>query len=76
MNCYHCAKIKQQHVKFLLKILLKMDQFLTRVRIKELRHLENIEITLSADERQHLLLKGDNPRDFSRGLNRRHLTKL
>lgn len=53
-----------------------MDQFLTRVRIKELRHLENIEITLSADERQHLLLKGDNPRDFSRGLNRRHLTKL
>ena len=37
-----------------------MEQFIKHVKIKKLRHLENIEITLSADERQHLLLTGKN----------------
>ena len=37
-----------------------MESFISKIKIKKLRHLENIEITLSADERQHLLLTGKN----------------
>ena len=37
-----------------------MEHFITKVRIDKLRHLENIEIILSNDERRHLLLTGKN----------------
>ena len=37
-----------------------MEHFLTAVRIEKLRHLENIEIFLSENERRHLLLTGKN----------------
>ena len=37
-----------------------MEHFITKVRIDKLRHLEDIEIFLSEDERRHLLLTGKN----------------
>lgn len=37
-----------------------MEHFITKIQIEKLRHLENIEIVLSADERKHLLLTGKN----------------
>ena len=37
-----------------------MEHFISKIRIEKLRHLENIEIFLSEDERRHLLLTGKN----------------
>ena len=35
-----------------------MEHFISKIQIEKLRHLENIEIFLSEDERRHLLLTG------------------
>lgn len=37
-----------------------MEHFITNIHIDKLRHLENIEIKLSSETRQHLLLTGKN----------------
>ena len=37
-----------------------MDAYITRIRIEELRHLHNIEITLSQNEKKHLIITGKN----------------
>lgn len=37
-----------------------MEHFITKIQIEKLRHLENIEIELSAQSRQHLLITGKN----------------
>ena len=37
-----------------------MESFVSNIQISKLRHLENIEIILPADKRQHLLLTGKN----------------
>jgi predicted ATP-binding protein involved in virulence len=37
-----------------------MEHFITKIHIEKLRHLENIEIKLSDNERRHLLLTGKN----------------
>ena len=37
-----------------------MEHFITKIHISSLRHLENIDIPLSADARRHLLLTGKN----------------
>ena len=37
-----------------------MEHFITKIQIKQFRHLENIEIFLSDDEPRHLLLTGKN----------------
>lgn len=37
-----------------------MEHFISKIQIKKLRHLENIDIILSSDERRHLLLTGKN----------------
>ena len=38
----------------------RMEHFITEIHIDKLRHLENIEIKLSNETRQHLLLTGKN----------------
>ena len=37
-----------------------MEHFITKIKIEKLRHLENIEICLSEEKRQHLLITGKN----------------
>ena len=37
-----------------------MEHFITKIKIKKVRHLENIEICLSETERRHLLITGRN----------------
>ena len=37
-----------------------MDAYITRIRIEELRHLHNIEIILSQNEKKHLIITGKN----------------
>jgi len=36
------------------------DLFITKIRIKKVRHLENIDIELSANEKKHLIITGKN----------------
>ena len=37
-----------------------MEHFITSIHINEVRHLKNIEIKLSPEKRQHLILTGKN----------------
>ena len=37
-----------------------MEHFISKIQIKKLRHLENIDIILSDNQRKHLLLTGKN----------------
>ena len=37
-----------------------MEHFITEIKINQVRHLENIAITLNKEKRQHLLLTGKN----------------
>lgn len=37
-----------------------MDAYITKIRIEELRHLHNIEISLSQNEKKHLIITGKN----------------
>ena len=37
-----------------------MEHFITSIHINEVRHLKNIEIKLSPEKRQHLILTGNN----------------
>lgn len=37
-----------------------MEHFITKIKIEKVRHLENIEICLSENERRHLLITGKN----------------
>ena len=37
-----------------------MDHFITGIKIKEVRHLSNIDIKLNSENRQHLMLTGKN----------------
>ncbi len=36
------------------------DLFMTSIKINKVRHLKNLEITLSKDEKKHLILTGKN----------------
>ena len=37
-----------------------MEHFITKIKIKKVRHLENITLDLDAGKRQHLILTGKN----------------
>lgn len=37
-----------------------MEHFISKIQLKKLRHLENIDIILSDNQRKHLLLTGKN----------------
>lgn len=38
----------------------KMEHYITKIHIKQLRHLQNIDIELGQDKRTHLILTGKN----------------